>query len=257
MKKSLLEITIQKLIEYNQGDEQLLDQKQDQLKRLTDYINSNPTEDDINELNDLKASLEKEIQELQKSSHDFNNNDLVKMLDQAKQIISNLYGNEFIEENDTNPSIIFSTISRDKLGYCKIQMSRYNYQLIKTEIFISKILQKFSEDELMNTVIHEYIHSLKCCINSGHSGKWKEIAEKVNANTEYNISPKADDDEANMFDDIFDNNHKTIYHVICNNCGAEEKFYTANADIVKHPDHYSHRCPNGEKGTFTVNVEKR
>ena len=98
MDKSLIDITLQKLIEYNQEDEELLIQKQDQLNRLTDYINSNPTEDDINELKDLKDSLEKEIQALQKDKaiidNNFSNNDLNKMLDEAKLLISNLYGKQ-------------------------------------------------------------------------------------------------------------------------------------------------------------------
>ena len=260
MKEALLDITIQKLIEYNQEDEHLLIQKQDQLKRLTDYINSNPTEDDINELNNLKTSLEQEIQDLQnnkKDTYKFNDNDLIKMLETSKQIIGNLYGTDFINENDTNPSIRFDNTGRNKLGFCRTQSSRYNNQIISSEIIISKILQKFSEDQLMNTVIHEYIHSLKCCTHCGHYGKWKEIADRINSSTDYDINIKADDEQANMFDDILDSNHKTVYHIICNNCGSEQKFYTANADIVKHPDHYKHRCSNGETGTFTLNVEKR
>jgi len=262
MDKSLIDITLQKLIEYNQEDEELLIQKQDQLNRLTDYINSNPTEDDINELKDLKDSLEKEIQALQKDKaiidNNFSNNDLNKMLDEAKLLISNLYGKQFIEENDTNPSIMFSNINRDKLGYCRTDIRRISGKfLITTEIFISKVLQKFPKEQLMSTVIHEYIHSLRCCLSCNHSGKWKEIADRINSSTEYDINEYADEEQTSSFDNILNNTHKTIYHVVCTNCGAEQNYYTANADIVRHPDHYSHRCSNGEKGSFTVTVEKK
>lgn len=249
---------LNKLFEYSQEEEHLLSQKEDQLKRLNDYINSNPTEDDINELNELKASLEKEIQDLKNNSETnyFNENDLMQMLEESRQIVSDLYGADFIQENDTNPSIKFNNIGRTKLGYCHYSISRINNK-IDTEINISKVLQKFSRDQLMDTILHEYIHSLRCCVSCGHGGKWKEIADKINSNTDYNLSANADEDQSNLFDEIFDSNHKTVYHVICDNCGHDFKYYTSNANVVKHPERYSHRCPDGKVGKFTIKVENR
>ena len=42
-----------------------------------------------------------------------------------------------------------------------------------------------SEDALMNTVIHEILHTVNGCLN--HGPNWKAVADKVNRNTHYNI----------------------------------------------------------------------
>lgn len=257
MRDKLQETILNKLLEYNETD--LLTQKEDQLKRLTDYINSDPIDDDIDELNELKAELENEIAQLKQDNRDntdFTNRDLEKMLSDAKELFIKLVGRNFIEENDTNPSIVFGNTGRDKLGYCQTSMYR-DMSDISTNIIISNILKQFTEHDVMNTVIHEYIHSLKCCLNVDHFGKWRELSELVNKNTDYNITAVADSSESESFDSLYDKGHKTVYHVICNNCGYEYKHYTANADIVKHPENYSHRCPDGTKGTFKIDIEKR
>ncbi len=176
-------------------------------------------------------------------SEQLNNRDLMSMLQQAKQIITDLYGEQFILENDTWPNIRFKSIGRNKLGECQVETdTSYWPHKILTYIHISNILQDFSYDEVMNTVIHEYIHSLKCCFKCEHNGKWKEIADKVNNNTNYNIMEQAESVQTDKFKDIYDKNHKTVYHIICTHCNFEYKYYTSNAQIVKHPQWFKHKC---------------
>lgn len=257
MSENLQDITISKLLEYNETD--LLTQKEDQLKRLEDYIKSNPQDEDLDELNNFKSELETEIKQLKQSNIDnkeFTNIDLSNMLEDTKNLIKKLFGDEFFNENDTNPTIQFTNLGRSKLGQCKVERYRYSYD-ITTEISISNVLKKFTQQEIMNTIIHEYLHSLKCCLGESHYGKWKSLADSINNQTDYNIVAEAEGEEASNFDDLYDSNHKTIYHVICNNCGYEYKQYSASAGIVKNPENYSHRCPDGTRGTFKIDIEKR
>ena len=246
-----------KLQEYiNDNDE--LQQKKDQLEKLTDYINSNPPDEDMGQLAKLKLDLEEEVEQLTKNNTTLSNSDLNKMLQDCRELITKLYGKEFILENDTWPDIRFSSIGRNKFGECRVEIQTiYPRQVLRSTINISKVLQDMDEQIVKNTVMHEFIHSLKCCVHSQHFGKWREIADRVNKDTDYIITPNADGEEVEDFKDIYDNKHKTVYHLTCNNCGQELKYYTANADIVKHPENYTHRCPDGKKGTFSLEVEKR
>lgn len=257
MNENLQDITISKLLEYNETD--LLTQKEDQLKRLEDYIKSNPQDEDLDELNNFKLELENEIKQLKQSNIDnkeFANRDLENMLDDTRTLIRKLFGDDFFRENDTNPTIQFTNLGRSKLGLCRLERYRYSNN-IRSEISISNVLKNFTEHDIMNTIIHEYLHSLKCCLGETHFGKWKSLATSINNQTDYNIVAEADGDEASNFEAFYDSRHKTIYHVICNNCGYEHKHYSASADIVKHPENYSHRCPDGTHGTFKINIEKR
>lgn len=92
------------------------------------------------------------------------------------------------------------------------------------EIAISERLLKpeVSDDALMNTVIHELLHSTKG--GHTHRGTWKVYANLVNLETKYHITRTTSCEEKGI------ERKKMKYSVLCKNCGeiAQYSRWTKN-----------------------------
>ena len=77
------------------------------------------------------------------------------------------------------------------------------------------------EDELINTMIHEYLH-VYCHqqnYHCGHTGPWKEYAALVSRKTKYKISRLASTDLRTT--------QKYRYELVCQTCGTTTKYMKA------------------------------
>lgn len=92
---------------------------------------------------------------------------------------------------------------------------------------------------LINTIIHELLHSVEGCMN--HGAKWKALAEKVNAAYGYNIKRTSTADEKGVLEESIMKEGINKYRIICLKCG-KCTYRTRACIITKHPDRYYHKC---------------
>ena len=122
--------------------------------------------------------------------------DLDKGLLVARETLFNILGKDYMVKNDKRPSIAWKDLGDRTLGQC------VNANGIKPEIKMHIAFQyndDLVDDYFMNTLIHEYIHSLKSCVNYNHDGEWERVANLVSNNTNYNISQYASGTESEAF----------------------------------------------------------
>ena len=120
-----------------------------------------------------------------------------------------------------------NTRAKTRLGVCKKTGQSY---LI--EIASALLDERVPESELENTLLHEILHTCRGCMK--HTGKWKQLADKVNAAYGCNISRTASKDA--LPEELA---HKPRYKVVCPNCGAVYERYKRSA-LIQHPERY--RC---------------
>lgn len=101
----------------------------------------------------------------------------------------------------------------------------------------AKLLADDVDDQATkNTIMHELIHTVSGC--HGHTGSWKEIAEKVNRRLpQYMIKRTTSSAEKGI--DETSNERTNRYAVRCVHCGHE---YTREkmTKVIKYPESY--RC---------------
>lgn len=125
-----------------------------------------------------------------------------------------------------------NTRAKCRWGQCK---------RIYEDVFDISIAQRLLEDDVddiatKNTIIHELLHTVDGC--SGHKGKWKRLAEQVNAaSPEYNI--KRTTSAADKGVPSVRRPYRKKYKITCKTCGV--MFYRQKASrVVVHPEKY--RC---------------
>ena len=110
-----------------------------------------------------------------------------------------------------------------------------------TDIFDISISHRLLQDDVLDvaakgTIIHELLHTVDGC--SGHKGKWKLFAEKVNrAYPQYNIKRTTTSAEKGLEElkRIYQKNYK----IVCSGCGCY--WYRQKASrLVQHPEKF--RC---------------
>lgn len=78
--------------------------------------------------------------------------------------------------------------------------------------------ERNAEDGLMNTILHELIHSVKGCFN--HGKNWKAVAEKINRKYGYNIKRISSAEEKGVSSETIPKRN-VKYKFVCSGCGAE------------------------------------
>ena len=81
-------------------------------------------------------------------------------------------------------------------------------------IEVSKYLFECSDYEMINTLIHEVLHTFKDA--KGHGTMWQWYANQINKNTDYKITRCRDIERE-------EKNYK--FNIICNGCGNKIKRY--------------------------------
>lgn len=105
------------------------------------------------------------------------------------------------------------------------------------EIEISKIIMDDSTTEgILNTILHELIHTCKGCFN--HGEMWKRYADVLNKRYGLQIKRLSMPEEKGV--------HKEIakYTLQCQKCGNKFR-YTRKTKLVQNPDRF--RCGCGGK----------
>lgn len=126
-----------------------------------------------------------------------------------------------------NIEYVVNSRAQSRLGLCKKLSGKYTVEIS------SKLLdERVDEQTLIETVLHEQLHTCYGCMK--HTGKWKQLAQKVNEAYKLNIVRAADEDC--MPEDLLP---KPKYVIKCQDCG--EKFYRQKlSPLVKRPGNY--RC---------------
>ena len=126
-----------------------------------------------------------------------------------------------------NIEYVINSRAQSRLGLCKKLGGKYTVEIS------SKLLdERVDEQTLIETVLHEQLHTCYGCMK--HTGKWKQLAQKVNEAYKLNIVRAADEDC--MPEELLP---KPKYVIKCQDCG--EKFYRQKlSPLVKRPGNY--RC---------------
>lgn len=99
------------------------------------------------------------------------------------------------------------------------------------------LLDTTSDDALMNTLLHEYLHTCPRCDN--HKAVWQHYANMINSKYNYNIKRCTSSKEKGI--SVSDN---FKYTVSCDNCGAEYG-YSKHTKVVRIAEqHGSLTCPH-------------
>lgn len=124
--------------------------------------------------------------------------------------------------------IIFKENSRAKtrLGICKKKGDLYTVE-------IAKELLKDSSPEILlkETLHHELLHTCYGCMK--HTGRWKQLAERVNKAYGYNITRLAENGS------LSSPSYQPRYRVVCSGCGTVYERFKRSA-LIQHPGRY--RC---------------
>ena len=128
-----------------------------------------------------------------------------------------------------NLTLRVNTRAKTRLGVCKKSGDCY-------EIEIAAILldERTPEEYLKNTLMHELLHTCYGCMN--HTGRWKKLAERVNAAYGYDVKRTASPDEEILPEALAG---KPKYKVVCPVCGTVYERYRKSA-LIQHPERY--RC---------------
>lgn len=137
--------------------------------------------------------------------------DLEQYLMKAREIVASAMGREYMTKNDTRPKIRYGETGPHTLGFHR---ERDNSITISKAFTLSEDL---IDEYMLNTVVHEFIHSLRSCTTKNleksykgdskndnhqdvaHSGEWKRVADLVTQHSSCNISRYAQYQEGIAF----------------------------------------------------------
>lgn len=117
--------------------------------------------------------------------------------------------------------------AQSRLGLCKKQGDNYVIEIS------SKLLdERTSEQTLIETIIHEQLHTCYGCMK--HTGRWKMYAQKVNSAYRFNVKRVAG--EESIPESMLP---KPKYIIKCTGCGLEIH-RQRQSELVKNPNRF--RC---------------
>jgi predicted SprT family Zn-dependent metalloprotease len=93
-------------------------------------------------------------------------------------------------------------------------------------------------DEVMNTMIHEMLH-VYCTAHGkycGHTGLWKELADKVSRETKYKITRLADRNQLSEYTQRIAT--KSKYQIYCPHCQKVVATRKSRCKLIDHISHY-------------------
>lgn len=123
-----------------------------------------------------------------------------------------------------------NTRAKSRWGLCKRTGS-----LFKIEISDRLLSEECDENGLINTILHELLHTVPGCFN--HGSTWKEMARRVYK--EYGIEIKREEsaEEKGVAEIVMEKQYK--YFLRCPDCGYVFK-YMRMVNAVKTPERYRH-----------------
>ena len=153
------------------------------------------------------------------------NNLLAKAIQEVKE--------QGIKPGNIDPTLYVSNAAKE-FGRCTHTGSNF-------EIRISKYIMNNPEKDLMQTIVHEVLHSVAGCMN--HGPQWKKVADIMNEAKGYNISRLTSISAANLTKE-----HQAVltkYVVACTDCG--NKIYRQRkSKLINYPELYTCGACGGE-----------
>lgn len=114
-------------------------------------------------------------------------------------------------------------------------------------IGISKYYKDNDKKEVMETLVHEVLHTVEGCFN--HGTLWKRYAGLMNKKHGYDISRTSSRQMDNLMkEEVFKSIYK--YSIDCDKCGRST-LRQRKSKIVKNPENYSCSC-GGELTSRTL-----
>ena len=119
-------------------------------------------------------------------------------------------------------------------GLCSLRNGKYYIQ-----INVTLLDERNGEDGLINTILHELLHTCPDCMD--HGTQWKFWAEKVRKAYGYNIKRTSDDEEKEVTTGNL-NYHKREYKylVYCKKCGKLVGKRKRKCDVLDNIGRYRH-----------------
>lgn len=166
----------------------------------------------------------------------------------VKEILDNL-GVQY-----ETPSMTFKINTRavNRWGQCKY-IGGYNSG--RVEINISKKVFDHATDiqVLKNTIAHEFLHAITP--NSGHTGKWKQLAEMITRTGKYHVERTVTREEQQAVN--MDKVKTSGYEIHCSKCGVLAT-YQRRSKAVKHIEagnNAGYRCKKCKGTDLSVKVK--
>lgn len=145
--------------------------------------------------------------------------------------------------------VTINTRAKKRWGQCCTTLSsRYwENRIFSINISVELLKDNISDEALMNTIIHEILHTCENCMN--HGKDWQYWANYVNdCYSCYNIKRTTSFEEKGINrDEVI----KYNYLVKCNKCGYEWK-KQKRSSVVTYPSHYHCRC-GGTLAVYNLN----
>lgn len=102
--------------------------------------------------------------------------------------------------------------AKNRTGQCRCNNVSNTYSLNFNYLIFD---DKANDTEVMNTIIHEILHTCKDCMT--HKGEWKRLADIVNVNTKYNITRCANYEDLGIESPKEEKKHNYVF--VCEDCG--------------------------------------
>lgn len=139
-------------------------------------------------------------------------------------------------ETGTITNVTINTRAKKRWGQCRKSGGTYTIN-INADILADDVPYK----PVLETMIHEILHTCRGCFN--HGAEWKRMAEIIKRETGYNITRCT---SAETFGINREPKRKEgKYVLVCEKCGKEitrERM----SNFVKHPEWYSHKDCGGK-----------
>lgn len=160
----------------------------------------------------------------------------------AMQVIKDVFGEEKVGELMCGAiSLQVNMRAVGRAGICK----RYRGKGYCT-IEVSESLFQLDDDAVINTLIHEILHTFKD--TNGHKGKWKVYADEISKNTKYKITRLAD--SSNIIIDY-------KYQITCKNCGLIKNNHRLSKNKINQYKDKKIECPKCKYNEFIIKDLKK
>lgn len=149
------------------------------------------------------------------------------------------YYNDFVREMLDALNIPYdknATVSiNNRLSGCWGRNMYNRYTHTNTIQLAGMLFYNATDDGIIKTLLHEYIHTISTCHNHGYY--FKAYANKINVAYGTDIARTASAKDVGVTEETFTTCRKVnriTYRVTCVNCGCSANYYSTKAHIVKY-----------------------
>ena len=133
-----------------------------------------------------------------------------------------------------------------KFGYCKVHRDFIGQAEFYIYINSAILDTRNPYESIMNTILHELLHTIRGCMN--HGNKWKAYASVIEKHyPEYRITRTADAETEGMCaESLAEMRVPKKYALVCEKCGKICKKYSRLSGAAKNPERYIHSACGGK-----------